>query len=46
MNVGWIYGLHGGLLKDLNATVSRAAEVGRVGERAIEALGIRTNEDD
>src|SRR5882757_3320682 len=35
---GWIYGLHGGLLKDLNATVSSAEEVGMVGERAVEAL--------
>jgi carbonic anhydrase len=35
---GWIYGLHGGLLKDLNVTVSRAEEVGSVGEKAVEAL--------
>jgi carbonic anhydrase len=35
---GWIYGLQGGLLKDLNVTVSSAAEVGTVGEKAIEAL--------
>src|SRR2546423_4342724 len=32
---GWIYGLHGGLLKDLNATVGGAGEVGGVGERAV-----------
>ncbi len=35
---GWIYGLQGGLLKDLNATVSSAEEVGKVGEKAVEAL--------
>jgi len=35
---GWIYGLHGGLLKDLNATVSKAEEAGAVSERAVEAL--------
>jgi carbonic anhydrase len=35
---GWIYGLHGGLLKDLNVTVSKAADTATVWERAVEAL--------
>jgi carbonic anhydrase len=35
---GWIYGLHGGLLKDLKVTVSKAEEVGAVSEAAVEAL--------
>jgi len=35
---GWIYGLHGGLLKDLNVTASSVNEVGTVGEKAVEAL--------
>src|SRR2546423_1280048 len=35
---GWVYGLHGGLLKDLNVTVCSAKEIGAVSEKAIEAL--------
>ena len=35
---GWVYGLHGGLLKDLNVTVSSAEEIGAVSEKATEAL--------
>jgi carbonic anhydrase len=35
---GWIYGLHGGMLKDLNVTVSKVEEAGAVSEAAVEAL--------
>ena len=35
---GWIYGLHGGLLKDLNVTVTKAEEAGAVSEKAVDAL--------
>src|SRR6202163_3672412 len=35
---GWIYGLHGGLLQDLNVTVSKAEEAAAVNEKAVEAL--------
>jgi carbonic anhydrase len=35
---GWIYGLHGGLLKDLNVTVTGVGEAGVVNEKALEAL--------
>ena len=35
---GWIYGLHGGLLKDLNVTVTRAEEAGAVSDAAVAAL--------
>ena len=35
---GWIYGLHGGLLRDLNVTVSNAADTAAAWERAVEAL--------
>jgi carbonic anhydrase len=35
---GWIYGLHGGLLQDLEVTVTRMSEADTVGEKAIEAL--------
>jgi carbonic anhydrase len=43
---GWIYGLHGGLLKDLNVTASSAEEVGVVGERAVEAVRAGKNGDE
>jgi len=35
---GWIYGLQGGLLRDLNVTVSNAADTATAWERAVEAL--------
>jgi carbonic anhydrase len=35
---GWIYGLHGGLLQDLNITASGPAEAAAVSEAAIAAL--------
>ena len=35
---GWIYGLHGGLLKDLNVTTSGAEEAVAVSEAAAAAL--------
>jgi carbonic anhydrase len=39
---GWIYGLHGGLLNDLNITVTTAAEAGPVSEKAMKALRPRS----
>ena len=36
---GWIYGLQDGLLRDLNATVTGAAEAGTVYREALAALG-------
>jgi carbonic anhydrase len=35
---GWIYGLHGGLLQDLNVTTSGPEEVATVGKAALAAL--------
>ncbi|HSP45134.1 MAG TPA: carbonate dehydratase [Chthoniobacterales bacterium] len=35
---GWIYGLHGGLLQDLNVTVTGVGEAGPITEKAVEAL--------
>jgi carbonic anhydrase len=35
---GWIYGLHGGLLKDLNVTVTKGQEAGAVSDAAVGAL--------
>jgi carbonic anhydrase len=43
---GWIYGLHGGLLKDLNVTVSKAEEAAAVSEAAIAALRPGKNSDE
>ena len=43
---GWIYGLHGGLLKDLHVTVSNTEEAAGVGEAAIAALGPGKNSDE
>jgi carbonic anhydrase len=39
---GWIYGLHGGLLNDLNITVTTAAEAGPISEKAMKALRPRS----
>ena len=35
---GWIYGLHDGLLRDLNVTISGVEETSRTYQRAIQAL--------
>jgi carbonic anhydrase len=35
---GWIYGLHGGLLRDLNVTVTNSEQIAPVYERAISVL--------
>jgi len=38
---GWVYGLHDGLLKDLNITAAQFAEVGPAYARAMAALRLR-----
>ena len=38
---GWVYGLHDGLLKDLNITAAQFAEVGPAYARAMAALKLR-----
>ncbi|HEX8077859.1 MAG TPA: carbonic anhydrase, partial [Chthoniobacterales bacterium] len=35
---GWIYGLHGGLLRDLGVTVSQTDQVGSIFEKALAGL--------
>jgi hypothetical protein len=39
---GWIYGLHDGLLWDLNVTVNGIDQAMRVSEVAISALNLET----